>query len=211
MDKDGGRVYLLKNARSKPPFSSAVQRIKELLSAKVIMVGLTVLTIIAIFSWFGIKKALAQSRIDELLPEFVQVTDKFTRPKVFVHKTFVDIPGEGQPRHFASRLRAYSDGRFRMPEIVPIDGNDIYDYGYDLVINLNDTIWAATSWNELNNQEFFEYAVSLANREDINLDVRIKVSKSRKITSGDYTIKGTELAAFMKTLELTHLFKTVSE
>ncbi len=182
-----------------------------LLSIKVIMVGLTVLAMVGIFSWPSIRKARAQSRIYELLPEFVEVTDKFTRPKIFVHKSFMDIPGEGQPRHFACRLRAYSDGRFRMPEVIPFKGNDVDDYAYDLVVNLNDTILVTTSLFDRNHQEFFGYAVSLANREDITLDVRIKAPNSKKITSGDYTIKGTELMAFMKTLELTHLFKTVSE
>lgn len=184
---------------------------KELLSAKVIMAGLTVLTIIAIFSWFGIRKALAQSRIDELLPEFVQVSDKFTRPKVFVHKTFVDIPGEGQPRHFVCRVSAFSDGQFRMPEI---KRNEFYH----VVVNLNDTIFEMNSapHDEKRRREFFDFAMALVNREDITLDVRITASsfvatESTKITSGDYTPKGTELMAFMKTLELTHLFKTVSE
>ena len=174
------------------------------------MAGLTVLAIICIFSWFGIKKALAQSRIDELLPEFVQVSDKFTRPKVFVHKTFVDIPGEGQPRHFVCRVSAYSDGKFRMPEIIPNEGNLLYDQHYNVVVNLNDTIFVKLpDPNEI--ERFFSFAMGLANRPDITLDVRIRAPNSRKITSGDYTPKGTEIIAFMKTLELTHLFKMVSE
>ncbi len=176
------------------------------------MAGLTVLAIIAIFSWFGIKKALAQSRIDELLPEFVEVTDKFTRPKVFVHKSFMDIPGEGQPRHFVCRVSAYSDGQFRMPEIIPYVGNSFYDYNYNVVVNLNDTIFELHHLREKDRRsEFFDFAMGLVNRPDITLDVRIRAPDSKKITSGDYTPKGTEIIAFMKTLELTHLFETVSE
>ena len=187
-----------------------------LLSIKVIMVGLTVLAMVGIFSWFGIKKALAQSRIDELLPEFVQVSDKFTRPKVFVHKSFMDIPGEGQPRHFVCRISAYSDGRFRMPEIIPYRFLPSEQF-YNVVVNLNDTIFEMHSaQDEKRQREFFDFAMTLVNREDITLDVRITVpriraTESTKITSGDYTPKGTEIMAFMKTLELTHLFETVSE
>ena len=176
------------------------------------MAGLTVLAIIAIFSWFGIKKALAQSRIDELLPEFVEVTDKFTRPKVFVHKSFMDIPGEGQPRHFVCRVSAYSDGQSRMPEIIPYVGNSFYDFNYNVVVNLNDTIFELHHLREKDRRsEFFDFAMGLVNRPDITLDVRIRAPDSKKITSGDYTPKGTEIIAFMKTLELTHLFETVSE
>lgn len=172
------------------------------------MAGLTVLTIIAIFSWFGIKKALAQSRIDELLPEFVQVTDKFTRPKVFIHKSFIDIPGEGQPRHFACRLMAYSDGRIKAPIL-----NKEKD-AFRVAVNINDRIFEFNC-PSFNNEfsSFVDFATGLAGNEDIDLDIRITdvYNSNNRITPGDYTIKGSELAAFMKTLELTHLFKTISE
>ncbi len=183
----------------------------KLLSAKVITVGLFALACIGIFSWSGIRRARVQARIDVLLPEFEQVSDKFTRPKVFVHKSFKDIPGEGQPRHFACRISAYSDGRFRMPEIVTRKGNDSPDFAYNVVVNLNDTIFEMYSLEEKRCLEFFEFAASLANREGNTLDIRIRDTESKKITPGDYTIKGSELTAFMQTVELTHLFKTVSE
>ena len=182
------------------------------MSVIVIMVGLYVIAMVGIFSWPSIRKARAQSRIYELLPEFVEVTDKFTRPKVFVHKSFMDIPGEGQPRHFVCRVSAYSDGQFRMPEIIPYMGNRIYDYNYRVVVNLNDTIFEIDYFqDETRRREFFGFATGLVNHQDITLNVRIRAPESKKITSGDYTPKGTEIMAFMKTLELTHLFKTVSE
>ena len=189
--------------------SPAAPRLNKLLISQAIVLGLTVIVLAAIFGWPRIKKARAQSRIEELLPEFEQVSDKFTRPKVFMHKAFKDIAGEGQPKLFVYRIRAHSDGRFRNPEIIPYKVGRYEDGVYEAVINLNDTIFGL--YDEWNREKFLGHAVSVLNHEDISLAVRISPGYSSKITKGEYTVQGSELSAFMKTIELTHLFKVVSE
>ena len=189
--------------------SPAAPRLNKLLISRAIVLGLTVIVLAAIFGWPRIKKARAQSRIEELLPEFEQVSDKFTRPKVFMHKAFKDIAGEGQPKLFVYRIRAHSDGSFRMPEIIPHEGNKEVDWRYVADVNLNDTIFNLYSMGNL--EGFLGHAVSVLNHEDISLAVRISPEYSSKITKGEYTVQGSELSAFMKTIELTHLFKVVSE
>ena len=208
---EGARLnYLRMHEASRAP-SPAAPRLNKLLISRAIVLGLTVIVLAAIFGWPRIKKARAQSRIEELLPEFEQVSDKFTRPKVFMHKAFKDIAGEGQPKHFASAIRAYSDGGFRMPDIIPYKGGRYDDGRYEAVINLNDTIFHLVTYVEGDRAKFLGHAVSVLNHEDISLAVRISPEYSSKITKGEYTVQGSELSAFMKTIELTHLFKVVSE
>lgn len=172
-------------------------------------VGISVLVIAGLFSWPKIKKMRAQSRIDELLPEFEQISDRFTRPKVYAHKSFKDITGEGQPKHFVSKVRAYSDGRLRMPEIIPQEGNHELDWYYVADVNLNEKIFDLYSRGDL--EGFLNYATSVTDKDGISLAIRIRTYNSKKISNGEYTVQGEELAAFMKTMELTHLFKATSE
>ena len=192
----------------KPPFTPG-QWWKKALFALALAVGLT---LVALFSLTRIKKARAQSRINELLPEFEQVSDKFTRPKVFLHKSFKAISGEGHPKHFVYRMSAHSDGALRMPELLSTDISPDYRR-YTAVINLNENIFRIDSGNAYNEMRvLLDQTASLPSDIGIALAVRIEPSTwASKIQKGDYSIEGDELKAFMKTMELTYLFKVVAE
>lgn len=127
-----------------------------------------------------------------------------------MHKAFKDFPGEGQPKHFVYRIRAHSDGRFRMPEIIPQEGNLELDWHYVADVNLNEKIFDLYSRGNL--EGFLDHAISVKDKDGIYLAIRIRTFyNSKKISKGEYTVQGDELAAFMKTMELTHLFKVTSE
>ncbi len=169
------------------------------------------LILAALFSSTRNKKARAQSRIDELLPEFEQVSDKFTRPKAFLHKSFKTISGEGQPKHFVYRMSAHSDGVLRMPDLVSSD--IFYDRRrYTVTINLNESLFKADySSPYVEMRRFLNDAARFSGDNGIALAVRIEPYWPGNIEKGDYSIEGDELKAFMKTVELTYLFKVVEE
>jgi len=164
------------------------------------------LLILSAASWPLIKSYRLAARIEELMPEFVQVSDSFTRPKFYMHKSFLKIEPAIKPKSFIYRLGAYSDGGFTKPEIPTESGRQTSDY--EIIINLNDRLFVLErNFYSTSNRDTFTKIIELADEVSgsglINLSCRIRGFD----ISGDFSVEGLELEAFLKTLELSKLFK----
>jgi hypothetical protein len=168
------------------------------------------LLILAAASWPFIKSYRRAARIEELMPEFVQVSDSFTRPKFYIHKSFHKIEPSIKPRYFIYRLGAYSDGGFKIPEIPTENGSQ--SSGYDVIINFNERLFELGTKNySADDRARFAEIIALADgvsgSASINLSCRVMGRDYSKVISGDFSVEGLELEAFLKTLELSKLFK----
>lgn len=154
--------------------------------------------------WRYIKKTKTASEIEVLLPEFVQTSDHFTRPRRYVHRHLLDMSHATGPKRFAHLLRVRSEGKFIMPSMttntLPSEGE------YTVMINIDEEIYSLERKFSVGDSNDFEL-----NRLKIPNDLRIvhmriMVDKHSKVTPGDFDLDGIELEAFLKTLELGRLF-----
>jgi len=179
------------------------------------IVTLIVLLGLTAASWPLINTYRKTARAKELLMEFVQVSDDFTRPKFYVHRSFYKKAPVEKPKTFIYRLGAYSDGRVSLPEIPETpkkaDG-DTFGLGYDVIINLEDRLFRlerekSTKEYAATLRELHEWADEIGGFETTKLLCRIKRSGyGTEIIEGDFVLVGQELDAFLKTLELTMIF-----
>ncbi len=187
---------------------------------KVVAVCLIVLLGLAAASWPLIKTYRKTVRAKELLGEFVQVSDDFTRPKFYIPRSFYKKEPADKPKTFIYRLGAYSDGRVNLPEIPATPQKDngyAFGRGYDVIMNLEDRLFSlerekTTKEYVATLRELHEWADELGGPETMKLLCRIKKSGySTEIIEGDFMLVGEELEAFLKTLELTRMFNEAVE
>lgn len=187
---------------------------------KVAAVSLIVLLGFAAASWPLIKTYRKTVRAKELLGEFVQVSDDFTRPKFYIHRSFYKKDPADKPKTFIYRLGAYSDGSVNLPEIPATPQKDngyAFSRGYDVIMNLEDRLFRlerekTTKEYVATLRELHEWADELGGPETMKLLCRIKKSGySTEIIEGDFMLVGEELEAFLKTLELTRIFNEALE
>ena len=187
---------------------------------KVVAVSLIVLLGLAAASWPLLKNYRKTVRAKELLGEFVQVSDDFTRPKFYIHRSFYKKDPADKPKTFIYRLGAYSDGRVNLPEIpaTPQKENGYaFGRGYDVIMNMEDRLFSlerekTTKEYVATLRELHEWADELGGPETMKLLCRIKRSGyGTEIIEGDFMLVGEELEAFLKTLELTRIFNEAVE
>jgi hypothetical protein len=77
---------------------------RRLLKILLITIGVVAIGALGVFGWLAYKHTAAAQRRDELLKDFVQVSDDFTLPKVYRHKVFTQRTDE------LAQLVATSDG-----------------------------------------------------------------------------------------------------
>jgi hypothetical protein len=166
-----------------------------------------------------LKKLRAAAKIEELLPEFIQASDHFTRPKHFVHKALIgDTESEGAER-FIRELGAYSDGSVKTPELARPTEKKPHTR-YRVIFNVNDKIFSIYSsekvihMNEMDgNGHDYMSMLDLTHkfqREELGvIHVRIApiwVNQFSGVEANDFTLEGIKLEAFLKTLELSRQF-----
>ena len=200
------------------PQGSQVKPLKVAAVSLIVLLGLTVA------SWPLIKTYRKNARMKELLCEFVQVSDDFTRPKFYIHRSFYKKIPTDKPKAFMYWLGAYSDGRVGLPEIpaTPKKENG-YAFGreYNVFLNLEDRLFTlgsvkTTKENVEALMELQQWADELGEPETMKLKCRIigrsaHNSSESEIIGGDFMLVGEELEAFLKTLELTRIFNEAAE
>jgi hypothetical protein len=196
------------------------------LSAFLILTGYWYISIAPI-AWSGLlifntsnllRKPHARARIETLLFEFDQISDRFVRPKAYRHKALARHPSRNIiPKSFIYGLYVDAEGEIRMPEMthtpehtykndfgVPITN----DYGVSICIN-DDIVHIRKKENEYTNNrlwlvDFFEKHSSKGQKI---AHLRIHKGDVRSdVVAGDFMIDGDEFNAFMKTLELVKYF-----
>jgi hypothetical protein len=160
----------------------------------------------------------SRARIEALICEFDQISDRFVRPKAYRHKALARHPsGNIVLKSFISGLYLDSEGEIKMPEMTDTPEhtykNDqglriTNDYGVSICINddivhirkkedayTNNKLWLVRFFEEYS-RKGPKIAHLRIHKHDIRSDV----------VAGDFTIEGEEFDAFMKTLELLKHF-----
>jgi|APGre2960657444_1045066.scaffolds.fasta_scaffold01505_4 hypothetical protein len=198
-------------------------------SAFLILTGYWYISIAPI-AWSGLlifntsyllRKPHARARIETLLFEFDQISDRFVRPKDYRHKEFNRHPSRDIiPKSFVYGLCIDAEGEIKMPEMthtpehtykndfgIPITN----DYGVSICIN-DDIVHIRKKEHEYTNNKlwlvrFFE---KHSGKGQKNAHLRIHKGDVRSdVVAGDFMIEGDEFDAFMKTLELAKNFGTI--
>jgi hypothetical protein len=209
MDKGFGKVLVLRmqEAPQRRPMPRALKRITMSLA--------TIITVAVLcLGFIKLKEHSKSARINELLSEFVQVSDDFTRPKHYIHRNFHKKNPTEKSKYFVYLLGSYSNGYSNLPSIP--DGKDT-SVKYKVFINLNDNLFILDpnyypieipkSLNEL-----LECAEKADGLDNLKLLCRIKKNGYPcEITEGDFELTGDELDAFLKTIELTMLFRETAK
>jgi hypothetical protein len=164
-----------------------------------------------------LNRCRAAAKIEELLPDFIQASDHFTRPKHFVHKALIgDTESEGAER-FIRELGAYSDGSVKTPELARPTEKKPHTR-YRVIFNVNDKIFSIYSSEKVIHPKLMDgngYAymsmLDLAHksqREELGvIHVRTEpVNEYSSVESDDFPLEGIKLEAFVKTLELSRQF-----
>lgn len=158
---------------------------------KILLITLGALGVAALglFGWLAYKHTAAAQRRYELLKDFVQVSDDFTLPKVYQHKTFAqrtDPPAQLVATSYGDITHKISPGYFRLS--VNHEGVIIKDaVGRSGVSTIVDRL------------------CSLKPEED-----KASAIKCRFMTYGDraqdVTLQGEDMEALIRTFELAESF-----
>jgi hypothetical protein len=173
-----------------------------------------VINMAALIAYRLIPRAISLAKIEELLTEFVQVSDKFTRPKSYLHKALIRPTAPLEPSDFIYHFHAYSDGSLQMPSM-SVEKVPFYESRYVACINMDEEIFHLdTEHRDYRQEELFLISAKRHYENGLQtVHVRIRRAISRKVAAGpkvvegDFTIEGAVADAFLKTLELNRLFK----
>jgi len=155
----------------------------------------------------------SNAEIERLLPEFVQVSDHFTRPKHYIHRALIGNATTGYAESFIRQLGAYSDGSLQTPTLADRDGKTGH-ITYKVIISINDKIFPILVSDRLfkNNDYSYQKMSDVANeaqRDGINV-IHVRVVTNPDTTreqTDDISLEGVRLEAFIKTLELSSQFR----
>jgi hypothetical protein len=155
----------------------------------------------------------SNAEIERLLPEFIQVSDRFTRPKHYIHKALIGNAATGYADSFIRQLGAYSDGSLQTPALTDRDGKTGH-ITYKVIISINDKIFPILVSDKLfkNNEYSYQKMSDVAReaqRDGINV-IHVRVVTDPDTTceqTDDISLEGVRLEAFIKTLELSGHFR----
>ncbi len=205
-------------------------RIRFYLAAALLTLGITALICISAFIiladyWFMsftpicmaiytivktpyiLRNSHARARIEKLITEFDQITDRFARPKYFRHKAFsLQSPDNTEPKSFIYRLSVSSGGHIRLPEMAK--GSPAhYPNHYNVKICINDdVVFIATDdirWHIKNNDLLISFFDKHSGKGEKVAHFRVRADDVRNnLVGGDFSISDSEFDGFMMTLEL---------
>lgn len=158
-------------------------------------------------------KYWSNAEIERLLPEFVQVSDHFTRPKHFIHKALMGNGDTGYADSFIRQLGAYSDGSLRTPTLADRSGEKGH-ITYKVIICIKDKIFPIVVSDKVYNHNGYSYqkmsdVAREARHEGVDV-IHVRIATEAGTSSerhDDITLEGVRLEAFIKTLELSSQFR----
>ena len=161
----------------------------------------------------ALLKYWSNAEIERLLPEFVQVSDHFTRPKHFIHKALIGNVDTGYADSFIRRLGAYSDGSLQTPALTDRNGEKGH-ITYKVIICIKDKIFPIVVSDKVYNNNGHSYQkmseVAHETRSEgidvIHVRIATDAGTSTEQTD-DISLEGVRLEAFIKTLELSSQFR----
>jgi hypothetical protein len=169
--------------------------------------------LIILFCIPALSKHWSNAEIERLLPEFIQVSDHFTRPKHYIHKALVGHADTGNADTFIRRLGAYSDGSLQTPTLAGRHGKNGH-VNYQVVICIKDKIFPIVVSDKHYDNNGYSYqkmsdAAQEAQQEGITvIHVRIVTDTETPYEhTDDISLEGIRLEAFIKTLELSGHFR----
>lgn len=161
----------------------------------------------------ALLKYWSNAEIERLLPEFVEVSDHFTRPKHFIHKALRVDEDTGYADSFIHQLGAYSDGSLRPPVLGDRSGKKGH-INYKVIICIKDKIFPIVVSDKVYNNNGYSYQMMSdvareAGHEGVDvIHVRITTEEGNSSEQhDDITLEGVRLEAFIKTLELSSQFR----
>jgi hypothetical protein len=163
---------------------------RRFLKILLITIGVVAIGALGVFGWLAYKVSAAAQRRDELLKDFVQVSDNFTLPKVYQHKTFArryDLPAQ---------LSVSSDGRLT---------NKTSPGSFKLSINHQGTIVE----DAIGRSGFIvlvERLCSLKPEEVAAGEIKCRFMRYGDRTPQDITLQGEDMEALIRTFELAECF-----
>jgi hypothetical protein len=134
----------------------------------------------------------SNAEIERLLPEFVQVSDHFTRPKHYIHRALIGNATTGYAESFIRQLGAYSDGSLQTPTLADRDGKTGH-----------------ITYKVIGYIRHMSDVANEAQRDGINV-IHVRVVTDPDTTceqTDDISLEGMRLEAFIKTLELSSQFR----
>jgi hypothetical protein len=167
---------------------------RRFLKILLITLGALGVAVLGLFGWLAYKHTAAAQRRDELLKDFVQVSDDFTLPKVYQHKTFAQRTAP------PAQLVATSYGRITFKDRSYISRLTV---NHDGVIIEDATGGSAFS-------EVVKRLCSLKPEEVAGSEIKCRlwfvVALSLSSSNQDFTLQGEDKEAFIRTFELAECF-----
>jgi hypothetical protein len=171
------------------------------------ILGICILSIIYAVGWLLIPELRRAAQLEELLSDFIEISDKFTRPKVYVHRSFAAPKEPKEPKDFAYLISARADGSLILPRMATGTAH-ITDQQYGVCINLGDELFSMVNLAYCDDRPLLDSACRHIEKNLQVVHIRITpLTKSSTVIHGDFTIEGNEAKAFLETLKLVYLFK----
>ncbi len=175
-----------------------------------------------------LRKSYAQARIEALILEFEQISDRFARPKIYRHRALnLSAPEITDPKSFIYRLSVCSEGEIRLPETTGKTDYSVNDFGcpisnhYGVQICIKDEVFHVTTRPFIiqNEHVHIDYSHFFINYFDKCSGIGEKIAYFRiekydvrsNVVTGEFNISGIEFDGFMKTLELAKNYRIASK
>jgi hypothetical protein len=182
----------------KPKFIWTNERIEMALILSVILLGLL------IYCGSLIKNQLADRRQKELLHEFVQMSDEFTRPRIYKHKKFTSTKAAQFPQDWLYAFEVDSQGKLFIP--TPESPCSVKLAFNEEVLVFDSNLMGSYYVEHNKNQE--ERLFSMVNEISSTEDLKVPVRKCKVVSKDiDATIEGEDLKALVETMELAKLLR----
>jgi len=163
---------------------------RRFIKVTLIIVGAFAVAALGLFGWVAYKHNAAAQRRDELLKDFVQVSDDFTLPKVYQHKTFAqrsDQLAQLVATSYGHLTHKTSPGSFR------------------LSVNHEGTI-VEEATRRSGVSTIVDRLCSLKPEEVKASEIKCRVIMFDIRTPQDFTLQGEDKEAFIRTFELAETF-----
>ena len=193
-----------------PPCPQA-HPMRRFLKILLITLGVVAIGALGVFGWLAYKHTAAAQRRDELLKDFVQVSDDFTLPKVYRHKHFqgrienLAPPGANLDHTLGSTfwgISATTNGA-----MIFGDRHRIGSY-CTLYININESIFGPYREYNLSLGKVRAHITSLTPGTSRKTKCRISYDNSIFQVHGshDYVLSEEDVEALISTIELAESF-----
>ena len=167
---------------------------RRFLKFLLITLGVVAVGAIGTFGWLAYKHSAAAQRRDELLKDFVQVSDDFTLPKVYQHKTFTRRTDQ------LAQLAASSYGHLT---------NKISPGYFNLSVNLEGII-VEDAIRRPGFSALVKRLCSLKPEEvaasEIKCRITMMMEPGMRVLPQDFSLQGEDKDAFIRTFELAETF-----